>query len=259
MKRKRLLRTGVPLAACAALVALLTGPAGAARVELGHLVLRADGGFEPRSLPRRAYAPIRFQGHADIASKTGARPPALRQVRLDFDRDGRLSTRGLAVCPPGRIEGATPKAARRKCRAAIVGRGNIEAMVSVPGQRRVTVRSPLTLFNGPRRGGSPTAVAHARANFPAPETYVVVVPIESSRRGAFSYRSTFEVPELAGGHGSLTHIDAKIGRSYGFRGKRRSYTSARCPDYILETRGRFTFDDGTVIDGTVFKPCNQRP
>jgi hypothetical protein len=240
------------------LAALLVGGAGAASVRVGTLVLRADGGFAPRLLPRHAYAPIHFEGHADISTTDGSMPPALRQVTLELDRDGRLTSAGLPVCPPSRIEGASPAQARNRCKGAIVANGHVAAAVAVPGHSRVEVRSPLTLFNGPRQGGDPTVVAHAQSTYPAVETFVLVVPIER-RGGAYGYRANFEVPEIAGGHGSLTHVDAKISRRFRSGGAERSYISARCSDYILQTRGYFGFADGTVVSGSVFKTCRPRP
>ena len=79
------------------------------------------------------------------------------------------------------------------------------------------------------------------------------------RSGAYGYRATFEVPEIAGGFGALTHADVKIGRRYRFHGAERSYVSARCSDYILRTRGTFSFADGTIVSGAVFKTCRPLP
>jgi hypothetical protein len=256
---KFVLRPRFHLAAVAVIVSLLAaGGAAAALVQTGTLVLRADGGFTPRLLPRRAYAPISFQGHVDIESTGSGPPPALQSARIDFDRDGRLTTAGLPACPPASVEGVAPAEARQRCRAAIVGSGHVSAVVTLPGEGPVEVSSPLTLFNGPREGGNPTIVAHAQTTYPSPETYVVIVPIRRLASG-FSYRATFEVPKIAGGYGALTHVDMKIGRRWRFRGAERSYVSARCSDNVLETRGRFGFADGTIIAGTIFKACNARP
>lgn len=240
--------------ACAA---LLGGSANAAYVRVGTLVLRADGGFAPQVLPKKRYAPIRFQGYGKISTTNGSVPPALQHVNLDFDRDGRLATRGLPVCRPGRIQSTTVKQARRRCRGAIVGAGRVEAVLDLVAAR-LKLRSPLTLFNGPRQGRRWTVVAHAQASVPIFESYVVVVPVERRRRGAYGYHSSFDVPEIAGGAASLTYIEARIGRRYRFRGRKRSYVSARCSDGILQTRGNFSFSDGNVIYGSVFKGCTQR-
>jgi hypothetical protein len=238
-----------------ALALLVSAPANAARVTVGKLVLRADGGFTPRQLPRRDYAAISFQGHAEIQMKDGSAPPALQRIRLDFDRDGRLTTAGLPVCQPGQIEGATTKQARARCGGAQVGGGHVEATASLPFIGRIEVRAPLTFFNGPRQGGNRTVLAHAQTTLPLPETYVVVIPVER-RRGIYGYRSTFDLPPLLGGLGALTHIDAKIGRRYKAGGHERSFISARCSDGILQTQGFASFADGTVVSGSLFKPCS---
>jgi hypothetical protein len=253
------MRKRIAIAGAVFLAALLaTALASAATVRVGTLVLHADGGFEPRLLPKRAFAPIHFQGYGEVETTDGSVPPPLRHVKLEFDRDGRLSTSGLPVCRPGEIETASPQVARRLCRGAIVGRGRVAATVPLPLLGRVEVRSALTVFNGPRQGGDPTVLLHAQAPFPVSETYVVVVPIER-RGGAYGYRAEFDVPPIAHGLGSLTYIGSKIGRIYRASGSERSYVSARCSDSILQTRGLFSFADGTVVSGSVFKVCRAKP
>jgi hypothetical protein len=256
MKAKRFL-------AIAALAACLAGSGGAvaaaerAEVIVGNLVLRADGGFKPQVLPRRQRVPIRFQGYATIGTRDKSRPPALRHVKLDFDRDGRLNVAGLPSCPPGRLEARTAKQARRLCGGAIVGRGRVAATIDLLGAR-FRVRSPLTLFNGPRQGGDPTVIAHAQTAVPVFQAYVVVAPIERRRGRTFGYRTSFDVPPIAGGAGSLTRVQARLGRRFTHRGKRRSYVTARCSDGILQTQGYFGFADGNVIYGSVFRSCTPR-
>lgn len=244
------------LLACA-IAAIAAASAGAgAIVEVNDLILKADGGFQPQSLPERRYAPIDFQGHVDIASRSGGRPSPLRQAYVDFDRDGRLSVAGLPTCAPETIANATTEEARRTCKAAIVGTGEVRALIALESGP-VPARSPLTIFNGPRLEGKPTAVLHARTTVPATQTYAIVVPIEK-RRGEFRYRARLEIPPLAAGFGALTHIDVDIGRRYRAGGKARSYVSARCSDNILRTHGRFVFEDGTIIDGPVEKYCHSK-
>jgi hypothetical protein len=252
--RTRLLTMGTLLALG---VALLAGSAGAATVRVGTLVLHADGGFEPHALPKHAYAPIHFQGYGEIKTTDGSMPPALQHVKLDFDHDGHLTTAGLAVCRPSQLEGASTQQARQRCGAAIVGAGRLGAEVSLAGIARLELRAPLTVFNGPRRNGNPTAIIHAQAPFPVSETYVVVIPIER-HQGLYGYQAAFDIPPIAGGLGSLTYISAKLGRLYKSHGLERSYISARCSDYILQTQGYFSFADGNVIYGSVFKTCRPK-
>lgn len=251
-------KRGLLTCAAAALVAvgILAGPATGALVEVNDLVLRADGGFQPQTLPRHQFAPIDFEGHVDISAKGGGKPTPLRQALIDFDRDGRISVAGLPTCAPESIAAASVEEARRICRGAIVGTGHVEALVSL-SSGPVPTSSLLTIFNGPPLNGQPTAILHAQFTVPATQTYAIVVPIER-RRGGFRYRARLEIPPLAGGLGALTHIDVKIGRRYRAGGKPRSYLSARCSDNVLRTHGYFSFEDGTVISGQVEKFCRSK-
>lgn len=239
-------------------VTALAGTAGAALVEVDNVVLHADGGFKPQSLPRHQFAPIDFNGRLDIAAKGGGKPSPLRQALLDFDRDGRLSVAGLPACAPESIAAASSEEARAACAGALVGTGTIEALVSLPSGETVAASSPLSIFNGPRLAGLPSAVLHARLEAAGlTETFAIPVPIEK-RRGGFRYRARLEIPPIAGGAGAITHVDVKIGRRYRAGGMQRSYVSARCSDNILQTHGRFSFEDGTVIDGLVEKFCHSK-
>lgn len=248
---KRLLAAGA-LICCV----LFAGAANAALVRVGNLVLTTDGGFKPSLLPRRAYAPINFDGEANLRAVDGSVPPALQQLVLEFDRDGKLSTGGLPVCQPTSLEEATTQEARSRCPGAIVGTGHASVAISDEGQPLV-VSSPLTFFNGPRLAGKPTVIMHARITVPAVQNFVITIPIEK-RGGRYRYRATIEVPPIAGGRGSLTHLDASIGKRYRSGGKERSYVSARCADGIFSTHGRFTFAEGTIIDGSIEKACTVR-
>jgi len=239
------------------LAAMLPAAAGgSALIVVDSLVFRADGAFEPRHLPRHRFAPIDFEGFVSLRGRTTAAPPALERVVISFDHDGRLSAGGLPRCAPARIEALSTRAARRACAGALVGRGRLEAVVLLGGDP-VGVRSALSIFNGPRVDGRPTAILHARTEVPATQTYAILVPIDK-RRGDFRYRVAFDVPPIAAGLGRITRIEVKIGRRYRAGGERRSYLSARCPDSILRTRGHFRFADGTIIHGAVEKFCVAR-
>lgn len=254
MPHPRLRRTALlSLIAATALAGTATG----ALVEVDNIVLRADGGFKPQTLPRHRFAPIDFHGRLDIDAKGGGRPSPLRQALIDFDRDGRLSVAGLPTCAPESIAAAGSEEARAICGRALVGTGSIEVLVSLPSGT-VPASSPLSIFNGPRLGSLPTAVLHARLEAGGlSETHAILVPIEKIR-GDFRYRARLDVPPIAGGAGAITHVDVKIGRRYRAGGKQRSYASARCSDNILQTHGRFTFEDTTVVDGLVEKFCRSK-
>jgi len=236
---------------------LLAATANGELVKFGNLVLTADGGFTPRTLPRRAFAPIEFKGRADLRAVDGGIPVSVRRIVLEFDRDGRLGTAGLPTCDPALIAAATTEVARAACANSIVGTGHVGALIAAEDGSRLKASSPLTIFNGPPEGGRPTAILHVRLATPAPQTLVLTVPIEK-RGGEYRYRATIDVPPIAGGRGSLVHVDATVGRRYRFRGSPRSYVSARCSDGVLQTHGRFEFADGSLVDGSVQRGCTVR-
>lgn len=251
------------LVACGALVVGVPAAGGWASgflVKVDNLILTGDGGFAPRKLPRRDFAPIDFVGHANVGSVDGSIPATLRQITVDFDRDGRLSTRGLPTCDPALLQAATVEEARAICARAIVGTGHVGALIAREGQAPTPVRSALTIFNGAPQEGKPTVILHARTTEPAVQVLVITIPIER-RPGAFRYRATVILPSIAAGRGALTHIDVDIGRRYRFGGRKRSYVSARCSDNVLSTHGYFVFTTeptDTIISGAVEKPCTAR-
>jgi hypothetical protein len=254
-RRSKIIRAAL-LLLCVALLASWAGGANAALIKVGNLVLKADGGFHPTALPRSHYAPIDFQAHADLINTEGGAPTPLEELVLDFDRNGKLETKGLPVCPPARIAHATTGQARKLCASSIVGTGHVGAIFFFEGVA-VKARVKASLFNGPRKNGNPTLIGHAYTTIPHPRTYVVVIPIER-RSGAYAYRATFEVPKIAA-EGVLTHIDGRIGKRYLHHGKKESYASAKCTNGVIKTRGRLTFTDGTIIEGTLEKPCTPVP
>jgi hypothetical protein len=233
------------------------GAAGSASVETGELRLVLNASFQPRDLPVHSFAPVEFSGSLKISRPGGGEPPALERIVLDFDRDGRLDVAGLPTCPAERIAAAGVAEARRLCKGAIVGTGELEALIGLPSGP-VPTSSPLTLFNGPRQAGHPTVVVHARTTVPAIQTYAFVVPIEK-RPGEFRYRATVNIPPLAGGLGAITKMSVRVGRRYSVGGVQRSYVAARCSDHILRSHGAFTFAGGLVIEGVgLEKYCAQR-
>jgi len=251
---KRILGIGA-LVACA----LLASGALADTFWFQDMEVSADGGFAPRKLPRRAYVPIKFKGYIKVRSLNGGVPAPLRRAVIDFDRDGRLATRGLPTCDPALLQEATPFEARARCRGAIVGTGKIAALVTWKGQP-TPARSLLTIFNGPREGRHPTAILHARVTEPIVQNIAITVPIKR-RAGDFRYRATIELPPILAGSGALTHLDVEIRKRYRFGGKRRSYLSARCSDGIMLTHGRLTFSaepSDTIIDSSIEKACTPR-
>ena len=95
----------------------------------------------------------------------------------------------------GKLVATLVKQARKACPGAIVGKGHGHAVVAFPESKPISVDSPITLFNGPRKHGDPTVIAHAYTTYPAPVTLLVPITIETIHKGVYGYRTKRQDPE----------------------------------------------------------------
>jgi hypothetical protein len=230
------------------------------RIELraGNLVLVGHGGFAPETLPRHHNAPIILFGAGRISTVDGELPPILQRIEAEFDRHGAVDTAGLGVCTAQRLKATTVAGARRACADAIVGTGVGHGIVKFPEQAPIPVSSPLTLFNGPKKHGLDTVIAHGYLSIPVPTTYIVPVVIERVDNGVYGYRIDVKLPPIAGGYGIPISAKGKVGRKWIYWGEEHSFLNARCETGHLQAHGIFTFNDETVLSGTFIRPCSVR-
>jgi hypothetical protein len=254
MRRKTLIVGALALT----LVAAAVTTAYALELRVGDLIVNAEGGFAPKALPKTENAPITLHGGGKVSTVSGALPPILQTITIEFDRHGSVVTTGLPVCSSAKLQSTTVAVARRSCPGAIVGEGYGHAIVKFPEQAPIPVSSPITLFNGPRKHGFPTVLAHAYTTVPAPTTFIVPIVIETIHEGVYGYRTKATIPKIAGGSGIPISGSLKIGKKWTYKGKRYSYVNARCETGHLQARGQFTFNDGTFLSGTFVRPCSVR-
>jgi hypothetical protein len=237
---------------------VVAGTASALKIRVGDLVLNADGGFSPTALPKHRDAPITLHGGGTLSTVSGEIPPIMETLTIEFDRHGSVQTTGLPVCKPGRLEQTTVATARRNCPGAIVGEGFGRAVVKFPEQPPIPISSPITIFNGPKKGGNDTVLAHFYTTVPVPTTFVIPIVIEKIHKGVYGYRTKARIPRIAGGAGRPISGSLKIGRKWTYKGVHHSYVNARCETGHLQARAEVTFDDGTFLAGTFLKPCKVR-
>ena len=253
-RRKKLVVTAV--LALSALVA--SGAAEAQKIRVGDIILIADGGFAPTRLPKHENAPITIHGGGKVSTVSGAYPPILENINIEFDRHGALETVGLPVCTQHKLEATTVPQARKNCPGAIVGKGYGHAIVAFPESKPLNVDSPITLFNGPKKGGNATVLAHAYTTYPAPVTLIVPVVIERIHKGVYGYRTKARIPKIAGGAGIPISGHLTIGRKWTYKGVKHSYVNARCETGHLQARVEATFKDGTFLSGVFIRACQVR-
>lgn len=257
LKRRKLLA----LCACAVALGALAASAVAKPlvIQVGNVILTAEGGFSPTKLPKHRNAPITISGSGSIKTANGEPPPVLENINVEFDRHGSVVTTGLPTCKERQLEATTSKQARKACPGAIVGKGDGSALVIFPESKPIHVSSPITLFNAPKNHGRPAVFAHAYTTVPVPTTFIVPVVIEKIHKGVYGYRTKAKIPRIANGYGIPIKGSLKIGRKWTYKGKRLSYVNARCETGHLQARVEATFKNSkTFLSGVFIKPCTAR-
>ncbi len=257
IRARRVPRKGVFLGVVALALVIAAG-ASAMVIQVGDVILNADGGFTPTTLPRHTDAPITIHGGGKVTTASGELPPIVKTLTIEYDKHGSVQTAGLPVCTAGKLQSTTVAAARRACPGAIVGKGKGSAIVAFPESKQIHITSPITIFNGPRIHGNDTVLAHAYTTVPVPTTFIVPVVIEKIHNGVYGYRTIAQIPKIAGGAGHPISGSLKIGRKWTYKGVHHSYLNARCETGRLQARVEVTLSDETSLTGEFLRPCKAK-
>jgi hypothetical protein len=188
---------------------------------------------------------------------TGVPSPANRAV-VDFDRNAALFTKGVPTCNPAKLQNTSTEAALAACGKAKIGGGNAVVLLPVGGQV-FNAPAVITAFNGVPQGGKPVVLLHNYVKTPLVTTLVLVGKVLKFNKEGFGPRLDVEIPKVAGGAGALTEFTVTVNKRFTFKGKKRSYVSAKCPNSKkLKARGTFTFADGEALTAVSQQSCTQK-
>lgn len=229
----------------------------------GNLQVAFNGAFAPHALPRERAVPVTVSVSGKITTTDGSHPPPLRWLRLELNRNGRLSTAGLAVCQPSSLQSTSSKGALARCQSALVGRGTFAAELS-GGNGTIPTSGRILIFNS-RTAGKASLLLHLYGTTPIQTSSVLPLRIRHQAKGEFGTVLVTRLPKLAGGVGSITQIELELGREYSYRGERRGYLSASCaaPEGFTTVpfpfaRGTFRFAGGTDLETSLTRTCQAR-
>jgi hypothetical protein len=172
-----------------------------------------------------------------------------------------VQTKGLEACDSQKLQATTPAQARRACPGAIVGEGEGSAIVQFPEQKPIPISSPITLFNGPKKHGDDTVIAHAYTTVPVPTTFIIPIVIERIHNGVYGYRTEAKIPRIAGGAGHPISGSLKVGRKWTYKGIEHSYVNARCETGHLQARVKVVLHEGSgsaFLSGAFLQSCETR-
>jgi hypothetical protein len=222
---------------------------------IGSLYLADNGGISPSRLPKHEFAPITAHIVGEVGTVDGSHPPALRTVSFDIDKTIGIDAVGLPVCKAEQIEARTTAAAKSACGSAIVGSGKGEVEVAFPEQAPFSASGPVVIFNGGVQGRTTLVLLHAYVAVPAPTAIVTRATVTRIHRGRFGLHVEAQIPRIAGGAGSVTKFELKIGRKFTYKGQKKSLLVASCPTGSWMTKGSVLFDDETRLGLTHVFPC----
>jgi hypothetical protein len=224
---------------------LVTSLASAERVQRGSLEVALNGGIAPKVLPRDRLAPVAMTIMGRVRSTPSGLPPQVQKVEIKIAGHGSLATRGLSVCPRARLTNADTRTALRRCGAAQVGRGWLDAYLAVPHQTPFKLRGRILAFNGRTKTGAPAIWLHLFTSNPP---IALVLPVLVYRgAGSFSTRLSLRLPRSLGALPHMTGFSLTLSRRYLARGKERSYLRASCPIPPNFTAGFLSFAQATYV------------
>lgn len=224
----------------------------------GNICVADDGGISPTKLPRHEKAPITARLNGEISTRDGSHPPAFESMDLKIEKNISIDPVGLPTCKLGQLKATSSAVAKRTCGDAIVGSGEAEVEVAFPEQAPFRSTGPLILFNGGLAGPTTTLLLHAYVNVPAPTAIVVKATVTRIHEGRFGLRIQATVPRIAGGSGSVTEFELKVGRRFTYRGEKKSFLTASCPDGIWIAKGEARFVDDTTLYISHPFPCTPK-
>jgi hypothetical protein len=256
MKRKLVYITAVAAALALIAAGAAAGDRGTRQEHCaGVLCVGDNGGISPTALPKHGSAPVTARIEGEVKTSDGSHPPALQDLQADIDRTIQVDAVGLPTCRESQLKATSSATAKKVCGDAIVGSGSAEVEVAFPEQAPFRSTGPLLLFNGGVHGATTTVFLHAYVDVPAPTAVIVRATVSRIHKGRFGLRLEAHVPEVAGGAGSATAFEIRIGRRYTYRGRRKSFLSAGCPTGSWATKGNLLFSDRTRVGFTHVFTC----
>lgn len=241
-------------------LAILVMPVDAERNASGSLTVFLKGGITPRTLPRSHKAPVAVRLHGGIRTAQGVPLPRVTSVRLELAYKGELDTRGLPLCPRGRLRARNLREATAICGSALVGRGQLFARIFLPDQLPFSLRTKLLAFNGKTSQGRTAIWVLAYSPHP-PVSFVL--PFHVRREpGQFPTVLVSVVPRDIGPWPHFARFNVVISRRFRYQGRVHSYLSASCPlpprftsGLLSLARATFTIADGSDLSVEAVRTC----
>jgi hypothetical protein len=251
------------LAVLLLLVGAFAGLASAERAQYGQLIVWLKGGLSPLQLPREHRVPVSLTINGGLRMSDRSNLPRVVKVEFAVPGQGVISTRGLPRCSPSRLRGADTDTALQACQGALVGHGELDAQIVLPGQAPFWIKAHLLMFNAKPVDGNKVVLMHAYSS--VPPIWAVLPFVIRHEGGWLGTRLSATVPGSLGPWPRLARFNLDLSRDYFAGGERRSFMSASCPlppranwgPFTL-TRVNYTLEDGQQASTAITRGCRAR-
>jgi hypothetical protein len=217
-----------------------------------------DSQVRPKKLSKTKFTPGSLEVTTLTTSTTdpaGVPVPAVHAT-IDFDRNARLYTKGLATCNSGKLQNQSTEVAERVCAKAKIGTGHATAYLRAG--KVYEVPQTVTAFNGVPKGGKPVVILHTYGTTPLQVSLVLEGTVSNYNKEGYGPRLDLNIPLIAGGTGALKEFNVKIDKKWRYKGEKRSFISAKCPNSKkLKARGKFDYRDGESLTALSTQSCKQ--
>lgn len=217
-----------------------------------------DSLIRPKKLSKTTFTPGSLEVTTLTTSTTdpnGVPSPAIHAT-IDFDRNARLYTKGLPTCNPAKLQNQSTEVAERVCGNAKIGSGHATAYLKAG--KVYEVPQTVTAFNGVPKGGKPVVILHTYGTTPLQVSLVLEGTVSNYNKEGYGPRLDLNIPLIAAGTGALKEFNVKIDKKWRYKGVKRSFISAKCPNSKkLKARGKFDFRDGESLTAYSKQSCKQ--
>lgn len=215
--------------------------------------------LSPQKLSKTALTPATLKVTTKTSTTTAANgvPSPATRATVDFDKNAKLFTKGLPTCDAAKLQSTSTEAALTACGKAKIGSGTGSALLPV-GAQVYTEPTIVTAFNGVPQGGKPVVLLHAYGSAPVQTTLVLIGTVSGYDREGYGPRLDVAIPAIAGGTGALTDFQVTIAKKFTYRGKKRSFVSAKCSSKKLRARGAFSYKDGEILTAYSTQACTPK-
>lgn len=255
---RRLLLASLPALAAILSLAVL---AQAEIAQKGNLRVTVSGKLAPKRLPRTGVAPVAVSVGGQVSTTDNTLPPALKKLKVELNRHGRLDYEGLPRCDYARIQPGSSSHALAGCRSSLVGEGTFSADITLAGQEPYPTQGKLLVFSS-AKAGKPVLYGHIYSPHPFATSFVITFKVSQREKGTYGVVLDAPLPKAMNSWGRLTGLEMTLSRRFSYKGASHSYISSGCPapkgfpgtSFSL-ARTSFAFAGGRELSSVLLGSC----